>query len=124
MRIDINLLKAWRGHYEINKVEFEKVFFNAVKKPGDSTFTYQFILDAFTTKSNTKKDSTPIDFSLNEIHLINSGGRYVDPQTGMELTVNAGRLDIFIDSLDVNRSRYALRQTNMSDVVFNMRAYP
>ncbi|MBV9986255.1 MAG: translocation/assembly module TamB domain-containing protein [Chitinophagaceae bacterium] len=125
MRLDLNLLKVLRGRYEINKVAFEKVFFNAVKKPGDSTFTYQFLIDAFTTKSkDAKKDSTPIDFSLNEIHLIQSGGRYTDPQTGMELTANIGKLDMYIDSLNINTDHFALRKTDMADVVFNMRAYP
>src|SRR4051812_26898996 len=73
LRIDINLLKVLRGKYEINRVELEEVYFNAIKKPGDTTFSYQFLIDAFTTKSTPEKnESTPLVLSLHEIHILRS----------------------------------------------------
>lgn len=125
LRIDLNLFKALRGKYEINKMELESVYLNLIRKPGDSTFTYQFLFDAFTNKKNKgKQDATPIDFSLSELHVIHSGMTYKDPQSGSEFTSKMGKLDVYFDSLDVNTQRYTIREANMSDVLFNMRAYP
>jgi translocation and assembly module TamB len=125
IRVDINLLKILRGKYEINKIQLEKVYVDAIKKPGDSTFNYQFLIDAFTTKSTQqKKDTTPLVLSLNEIHIIQSGFRYIDPQSGMAMNTKIGRLDLLIDSIDVYKMHFAVSRANMSDVLFDMKATP
>ena len=125
LRIDINLLKVLRGKYEVNKLELEEVYLNAVKKPGDTTFNYQFLIDAFTTKTtDQKKESTPLSLSLNEIHIRHSGFRYMDPQTGTSLNAKLGKLDMLIDSIDVYKMHFGIRNADMSDVLFDMLAYP
>ncbi len=122
IRIDLNLFKVLKGTYEINRIELEKVYVDAVKKPGDSTFNYQFLFDAFTTKSDIK-DSTPLVLSLKEIHIIQSGFNYSDPQTGTAMKAKLGKVDMFIDSLDVYKNQYAIRESHLTDVYFNMRMY-
>jgi translocation and assembly module TamB len=125
LRIDINLLKVFRGRYEINKLELEDVYVSAVKKPGDTTFSYQFLIDAFTTKSDTlKTTSTPLSLSLQDIHILRSGFRYIDPQTGVSLNTKIGKLDLQIDSIDIYKMHFGIRQADMADVLFDMQAYP
>jgi translocation and assembly module TamB len=125
MRIDINLLKVLRGKYEVNKIALEDVYFNAVKKPGDTTFNYQFLIDAFTTKNSDQgSESTPLSLSLNEIHILRSGFKYADPQTGMLLNTKLGKVDLQIDSVDVYKMHFGIRNADMSDVLFDMLAYP
>ncbi len=125
IRVDINLLKILSGTYEINKVQLDKVYVDAIKKPGDTTFNYQFLIDAFTTKSTgQKKEATPLVLSLKEIQINQSGLRYVDPEVGTALNAKISRMHLLIDSIDVYKMHFAIRQANMSDVLFIMKATP
>lgn len=122
LRVDLNLFKVLKGQYEINKIDLDAVNLNLVKKAGDSTFNYQFIVDAFTTKTDStkKRDTTPVVLSLHEIHIKNSNFNWLDPSTGTALNSRIGRLDIKIDTLDIDKARYTISQANIVDVYFNM----
>lgn len=125
IRVDMNLFKLMRGKYEINKITLERVYVDAVKKSGDSTFNYQFLIDAFSTKpSGVQKDTTPLVLSLQEIHILQSGLKWVDPAGGTALHTTIGKMDLLIDSLDLYKSRYHIREAAMSDFMFNMHITP
>jgi len=125
IRVDINLLKILTGKYEINKVDLQRVYFDAVKKPGDTTFNYQFLVDAFTSRSaDTAQQAGTLNLSLDEIHIFQSGMKWIDPQNGVSMVTRIGNLHMFIDSLDMNRMRFAINRASMSDVYFNMKATP
>jgi hypothetical protein len=122
MRIDLNLFKVLRGKYEINKIDLDGVNLNLVKKAGDSIFNYQFLVDAFTTKTDStkKRDTSALVLSLHEIHIKNSNFRWLDPSTGTALNSRIGRLDLMIDTLDIDKNRYTLSQANIVNVYFDM----
>ncbi|NCI45891.1 translocation/assembly module TamB domain-containing protein [Sediminibacterium soli] len=125
IRVDINLLKVLGGRYEINKVDLQRVYVDAIRKPGDTTFNYQFLLDAFTSKSaDTAHTPGTLNFSLDEIHVFQSGLRWIDPFNGVAMTTRIGNLHMFIDSLDITRMHFSVNRASMSDVYFDMKATP
>lgn len=125
LRIDLNLYKVLKGQYEIKKVSLDRVNVNLTKKQGDSIFNYQFIVDAFTTKTNAaRKDTAPLVLSLDEINILNSNLRWNDPSNGTALTTRIGQMNLLLDSIDIKKVRFFIRESNISDVYFDMHVSP
>ena len=123
--VEMNLFKLLSGQFEINRVELDKVNVTINRKQGDSTFNYQFIIDAFTTRSSAvKKDTTPLVFSLHDIHINNSNLRWKDPINGTELHTRIGRMDVIFDSIDIVKNRFSIRESVIGDVLFEMNISP
>ncbi len=125
LRVGTNIFKLLTGRYEIKGVELDKMDVAIVRKKGDSTFNYQFIIDAFASKSLIpKKDTTPFALALNEIHIRNSKITWIDPYNGTVLHTQIGRMDIVFDSIDIARNRFLIQNSDMADVLFNMKVLP
>jgi hypothetical protein len=72
IKVDIAMLKLIGGKYEVNKIVFEDVYINLTKKEHDTVFNYQFIADAFKSKSTDvkqKDNSSSLNLSIKDIEL-------------------------------------------------------
>ena len=65
VKIDVDMLALIQSKYIINKVVLDQFYVNLYNKEADSTYNYQFIIDAFTsneTAVKTPDTSQVLDF--------------------------------------------------------------
>ena len=80
LKIDIDMLALLQSKYVINKVVVDQFYVNLYNKDADSTYNYQFILDAFKSKETAAKAKDTIqvlNFKIQNIDITRSEERRV-----------------------------------------------
>ena len=108
IKADIAMLGLLKGKYQIDKILLDNMYVNLTKKDTDSVFNYQFIIDAFKSKSETatKADTATIDLSLKELTLKNVRFNMLDDQTGSYTMMRVKDMHLQLNNLDVNTMNF------------------
>ncbi len=90
LEASFNLLDLLSNKLTIKAVDWDNVLVNVYRLPGDTTYNYQFIIDAFAsgTKADTATAGEPMIFSVGNVSITNCRLRYIDAPAGMETTVS------------------------------------
>jgi len=123
---------AWKpildGFYEIKRVELEGVSAN-IHNSKDSTFNYQFLIDAFSDSTNTKKEVSPdstnqnneLPFSIGKVYLGNIKARYNDVIATLETSVSLKKLETSVNEIDFDSLNFDVAHLNLNGVNFKYR---
>jgi hypothetical protein len=115
LRASVNLWGLIRGaDPNISSVEMDGVRIRVHRRPPDSVFNYQYIIDAFASAPDASSDTSSSGgtalrlgrISLSDIHI-----RYADYQSGNDLDVYWQQLSSNLERLDLASARYAASQT-------------
>ncbi len=108
IKADVAMLGLLKGKYQIDKILLDNMFVNLTKKDTDSVFNYQFIIDAFKSKSEsvTQADTATIDLSLKELTLKNVRFNLLDDQTGSYTRMSVKDMHLQLNNLDVNTMNF------------------
>jgi translocation and assembly module TamB len=114
LKVRYNLLAFINNELRINSLDWDSVMVNVYRNPGDSTFNYQFIEDAFVSKSTTpdtvsSKTGTTIQFHIKDVGLHHVRMRYLDAPGGMTAVLTFDTLHLDPDDLLINDGLYTLR---------------
>jgi translocation and assembly module TamB len=121
LRIDLNMLKLLKGQYEISRVEMGDIAINISRKQNDSLFNYQYLIDAFASKTpSAKPEKSAISFSLDQVEINHSAFTWKDAYGGTLLETRIGKLSVDIDSLDINTQKYAISKSAIADMYFDL----
>ncbi len=104
LKIDIDMLALLQSKYVINKVVVDQFYVNLYNKDADSTYNYQFILDAFTSKKTTvkAKDTTQVlNFKIQNIDITNTKFKQKDYYLGNFMDVNLQKFHLNVDSINL-----------------------
>jgi len=122
VHVDINMFKLLKGEYEIRKIALGAVTLNVSRKEKDSSFNYQFIIDAFAgKKTNEPEKKSSLSLSLDEIDITHSAFKWNDLYGGTILATRVGGFNIKMDSIDINKMLFGIHTCNIDDMVFDMR---
>jgi translocation and assembly module TamB len=117
IRVDLNMIGLISGKYEINKVLLDEAELNLSRKPYDSLFNYQFIVNAFVTKDSTAKLDTgtakPLHLDLKNIEIKNAVVTIDDKYSGMQLQSKVVSFTGVIDKIDLERSFFDIKETRL-----------
>ncbi len=119
IRVDIALLKLISGEVVINYVELKNIRANIYRRGNDTTFNFQYIVDAFVTPTDTTKvkDTTGgMTFNVDRIILDNIGGTFRDDQTGMDFLVRLGKFETAFKKFDLDKMIFSLPEIKLEDV--------
>jgi hypothetical protein len=122
LRVDLNMFKLLKGQYEISRIEFGEIKVNVSRNANDSTFNYQYLVDAFSSK--TPKDTTrksPISLSLDELSITGSSLKWMDHYGGTLLDTKIGQFKVSIDELDLFKQKYDINKATIADMHFDLR---
>jgi len=114
LRVHYNLLSLISNELKIDKLEWDTLLVNVYRHPGDSTFNYQFAVDAFVTPSG-KKDTlapetgTTLQYRLKDISFRKVKVSYADAQGGMSAILTWDSLHVDPDDLLIDDGIYAFR---------------
>lgn len=99
--VNLNMYGLLNNKVEIKFVELDGIV-ATVDRNAEGEFNFDYIIKAFASQEK-KKDSPPMEFSLNKVELNNVRARYNDVQAGNNISLNLKHLKTRIKTFDLNR---------------------
>jgi hypothetical protein len=103
IKAHINFLKLLSNEVEVKDLELQNITAKIKRILPDTTFNYQFIMDAFTSEQSKAPDtaaSAPLKLNISDIALDNINLTYKDVITGNDMFAHIGTATATIDTLD------------------------
>ena len=110
LKANIDLFKLLSNEVQVNDLELRDMTAKIKRLLPDTTFNFQFIVDAFMapqTTANTTQ-TAPMKLAVNNLNLNNIRIVYNDIVTGNDMTAHLGSLVAKIDSLNPAQSHYSI----------------
>lgn len=131
MRVDVDMLDFLRNRVTINQVELAQMRVNLRRTLPDTTFNFQFLLDAFAAGEPGAKPKTaavdttaaPLDINLTGLGLNDVRITYRDDVVGVDLSAAVDTLGLRFAEANVNRSRYHVDSVFLSGLTARARMY-
>lgn len=98
----------------ISRIDLDGLRANVSRSARDSSFNFDFIIDAFASGDTTNAATTdttakpPPSISLGPVHFTDFKINYLDSLAGMEAYLDLGTLELSTDELDLQESRFEL----------------
>ncbi|MEP7080244.1 MAG: translocation/assembly module TamB domain-containing protein [Ginsengibacter sp.] len=103
LAVDISMFDLLKNNINIKQIELNNMVVKAKRLPPDSTFNFQFIIDAFVrdNKKNPKvQDTAALKMNIDRIFVRNTHVIYKDLYTGNDMNMVFGKLDAQIKTFD------------------------
>ena len=110
IQVDIALFKLLRNRVEINYVELRDLRANIQRTGADTSFNYQYIINAFASADTTAATDTTggMKINLRKIVLNNVSGVFRDDKTGIDFFVKLGKFETDFEKFDLNKMAFSL----------------
>ena len=102
LKAHLNFFRLFSNEVEIKDLELQNITAKVKRTLPDTTFNFQFIVDAFSAKT-PKADTTtgaPLKLNISDIALDNINLTYLDVVSGSDVHAHIGTLSATIDTLD------------------------
>lgn len=125
IRVDIHLLKLLSGKTEIEKIYLKDIRANIRRPENDSTFNYQFIVDAFAGNSSQPKiaDTAAMKLILRKLVLDTVVLSYKDQYAGTDLFAAVQQLDVKINTFQPDRLKFDIDNLWANGIEYTMTTY-
>lgn len=120
LNVSFNLLALRHNELVIKKLHWEDVLINVYRKPGDSTYNYQFIIDAFASpekKDTINKSGTTMTYSIGNVELDKIRLHYNDMPKRMDAMARWGHLLLRPGTLQPDSMRYVVKQIKLDSAL-------
>lgn len=124
VNVDIWALLGKKIH--IKQLGLYKTDVNILRGQADSTFNFNFIVDAFSSDGPTApKDSksTPWEFSIGKLSLEQTGFRYLDSLSGINIRSDIGMLSIHMNELRLDTLIFEVNEIVLENSNIQMQNY-
>ncbi|SEA81710.1 Family of unknown function [Chitinophaga terrae (ex Kim and Jung 2007)] len=118
LKLRYNLLALISNELRVDRLDWDTVIVNAYRKPGDSTFNFQFAIDAFVSPKKepdtlAEASGTTIQFRLKDLNLRTIKLQFQDALTGMHAVATFDSLHVDPDDLLIDDGIYAFRNITL-----------
>ena len=122
IQVDIALFKLLRSNVEINYVELKDIHANIHRLGTDTSFNYQYILNAFATADTTASTDTSggMKISLRKIVLNNVSGVFKDDKSGINFLAKVGKFETGFEKFDLQKMVFSLPNIVLENVTGHM----
>ncbi|WP_435353831.1 translocation/assembly module TamB domain-containing protein [Emticicia sp. SJ17W-69] len=114
--IDVDMLALLQNKVAINQVELQGIRVKINRTLPDTTFNFNFIVQAFDTPSKAKDTTTtpaaPLEIGLKKIKLSNVNVSYKDAILGTDADANLRYLETEFDKFNFDKSQYHFAKIN------------
>ncbi len=127
LRVDIGMLGLLHNEVNINYLSLDGIRANIYRINPDTTFNYQYIVDAFS--SDQAKDPQPTDtsssmkFHLDEILFNNIVATFKDDDTGNDVYFKLGHFNTHIKTFDLDNMAFTIPDIQVKDIVARVYQY-
>ncbi|RYF62807.1 MAG: AsmA family protein, partial [Cytophagaceae bacterium] len=126
MRLDLDMWGLLNNRVALNQIELEHIRLNINRTLPDTTFNFQYILDAFDTGTAPEPSdtvSTPMAINLNGIALRDVRIKYKDDVVGADVNAYLDSLRASFSETDVATSKYHLSNVAVNGLNLYTRLY-
>jgi len=124
--VNISMLKLIWGDIDIQKVGLENILVNIKRAENDTSFNYQFIVNAFSGSSpppSAKKDTAALKLKLDRLLLDRISLRYIDKKEGTDFYAGIKNLDVALNKFQPDKLEFGIKDFVASGVDFLMTTY-
>ncbi|MGN6648131.1 MAG: translocation/assembly module TamB domain-containing protein, partial [Cytophaga sp.] len=128
LELDINMLALLTSTVSIESTELDDFSVHLKRNERDSTFNFQFLLDAFTSDNkkevsiDTTKSGTPWTVKAKSIVLSHGRFNMEDSLSGLYMNLSLGEMKGELNKLDLNKSFADVGDISLSDVHGSVRS--
>jgi cytoskeletal protein CcmA (bactofilin family) len=119
LSVDISMFQLMNNKVEINAIDLQGITAN-VSRDSNAVYNFDYIIKAFATADQPKKDSTPMEFSLEKINLDNLKINYNDAYSKNDLYFNLSHLDTRIKSFDLNKMDFNIPKITIKGLTLRL----
>lgn len=126
LEIDVNMFALLSNKLQINRLQLEGGTIHLTRTMPDSTFNFDFITEAFSTRPDTiKKDTTASEFifDIGKIRFKDIYFTFKDEVAGTNLLFNIGRFNIDTDEIDPATSLYTVDNIRLLNTTVDVVTY-
>ncbi|MEP7108101.1 MAG: translocation/assembly module TamB domain-containing protein, partial [Ferruginibacter sp.] len=123
IQVDIALLKLISSEVKVNYVELKDINAKIYRTGSDSTFNYQYIVDAFNTgpeSTATKDTSGGMKISVDKIVLNNISAYFKDDQAAIDFLLRLGKFQTGFKKFDLDKMDFSIPDIVLEDVSGHM----
>jgi hypothetical protein len=116
LKVNIALQKLITHNIQINSVELENVKLNLYNTASDTTFNYQFLINAFNNPAQKKSAPVPKSkwtFNLHKLKLSNIRLHYNDIAGGTYISIQLKQFGLKMKRLDFENSIYSIEKSTV-----------
>ncbi|HSU52300.1 MAG TPA: translocation/assembly module TamB domain-containing protein, partial [Segetibacter sp.] len=107
LKVDIDMFKLLSSEIQINEINLNGITTKIKRQLPDTTFNFQFIVDAFASPTDTtKKDTAAMKMAIDKIIVDKTRLVYLDVVTGNDVDVYLNHFDTRIKTFDPTNLRY------------------
>jgi len=110
---DIGLFSFWSQELNIAGIDLEGGQVNIKRTLADSTYNFQFLIDAFASDTPVDTSSIPWKFQLDDLQIAQSKINLLDEVGGIELQADIGDFDLVLNSLDLETMALDISSTDI-----------
>lgn len=107
LNVGLNLPKLLKNTAEFTSIDLNGLTANVVKR-ADSTFNFDYIIDAFASKEEDADESKPFLINLDKIRLQKINVTYKDQNSKNDIALNLGDLKTIVQKFDLKSNTYKL----------------
>ncbi len=122
LKVDLDMFALIRSKYVINKVMVQQFYVNLYNKEVDSTYNFQFLIDAFRSKKAVAKVSDTTQFLniiVKEIDIANTHFKQNDHYLGNFMNVSVKKFHLDVDSIDLRNWQVDINDLNVEGLDFS-----
>lgn len=116
LAINIDMIGLMNSEIQVNGIEMESMTAHIYRTLPDSTFNFDYIIDAFASEE-VEKDTTASewDFSLYELELRDIYLTYADEVTGDDVNLKLGEFTLEMDEFNLNENKFHIDLIALND---------
>ncbi len=113
LSIDTDLWGLTKKKINLNKVTLQKVTANVSRKANDSTFNFDYIIQAFASGETEEAAESAWEFAIGKIVLEDIRATYSDQYGGTHATVNLGEASLSLSDSDITNNIFHLGKVEL-----------
>lgn len=117
----------FKNELSIDDVDATTLVANISRNKDPKSFNFSFLIDAFSTPTDTTTSSPPMSISLGDFYLKDWKVRYDDAYLGTKLNVSLGELDIEVTEFNLEEMKFGVDDfvLKKSQITYNQKqAFP
>ena len=106
----------FKDHVTLHYIGLDNAVINM--KRSDSSWNYQFLLDYFSSPTNSKDTTGGVEFDFKEAHFKNIRFNRMDGWVGQSMVASMKQMDVLMDSVNLSKKRLIIKEIKFEEPHF------
>lgn len=120
LAVDISLFQLMNNKVEINSMQLEGITTH-LNRDSNAIFNFDYILKAFASPNKQKKDSTPMQFSVEKIKLDRIKLKYTDAVSKNDLNAYLNHFETTLKTFDLDQMNFEIPKAKIKGLKLKLK---